>query len=185
MKTVIKNKGKVVKAYRLGSDSPEISALIADGKIVCREDGRFEVMSQEAVNGNSGIGQIAEKGDYIKIDSSGFPYPNSTSFFEKNHKHIDGCTYEQIPKPLAAWMFGDPMCDEILFLTHHKGLVIPPNDYEHYFTAPLYGTLESAARDSVIIFYSITMNDACEIADADFNFVVRNEFDKTYTVLED
>ena len=82
-------------------------------------------------------------------------------------------------------MFGEPMCEEILFLMKEKGLVIKPDDYDHYFTAPLFGTVESAARNAVIVFYSISRNDSGCISDIDFNFVARDEFGRTYSIIED
>ncbi|MBQ1685133.1 MAG: hypothetical protein II072_06450 [Clostridia bacterium] len=185
MKTVIKNKGKTVCAYKLGTDDGLLTELIKNGKLIPLENGDYEVMSQEAISGSTGKGQLAHTGDYIKIDSSGCPYPNTAEFFEQNHRHIEGCTYEQIPKPLKAWLFGEPMCEEILFLMQKKGLVIRPDDYDHYFTAPLFGTVESAARSAAIVFYSILRNELGGLLDIEFNFVARDVFDKTYSFIED
>jgi hypothetical protein len=44
----------------------------------------------------------------------------------------------------------------------------------------LFGTLESAARDAVIVFYAIRRDDAGRITDADFNLVDREAFEQTY-----
>lgn len=49
MYEVIKNKGKLVKAYQLGSDNAVIKELIQNGKICDLGDGRYEIYSQEAV----------------------------------------------------------------------------------------------------------------------------------------
>ena len=49
MYEVIKNKGKLVKAYQLGSDNAVIKELIRNGKICDLGDGRYEIYSQEAV----------------------------------------------------------------------------------------------------------------------------------------
>ncbi|MDY5001752.1 MAG: hypothetical protein SO122_04710, partial [Eubacteriales bacterium] len=81
---VIKNNGKRVFAYMLGSSHPVIDALIEDGRIIPHDDGTYEIMSLEAVNGS---GQLARSGDYLKLDSSGNPYPNDREFFQKNHRH--------------------------------------------------------------------------------------------------
>jgi len=39
------------------------------------------------------------------------------------------------------------------------------------------------AADAVIVFYSITKDEDGTITDADFNFVARDEFDRTYSLL--
>ena len=72
------------------------------------------------------------------------------------------------------------MCDEIAFLMEEKGLVIDRQSRDRYFSAPLWGTTLYAARDAVIIFYSITRDQMGRIIDADFNFVERGVFGKTY-----
>jgi len=183
MFNVVKKKGTKLFAYRLGESHPVIDRLVSEGKIIPREDGAFEILSQEAYNGGSGKGQLAYTGDYVKIDSSGFPYPNCAEFFSANHRLVSGDEYEQIPKPLAAWTTDEPMCEEIQFLIEQKGLVIAENDDAHYFTAPLWGTIESAAKDSVVIFYCIERDCRGNITDAEYNFVVRDEFDRTYDVV--
>lgn len=179
---VIKKHGKTVSAYRLGDRSEVIEKLIVEGKIMPREDGTFEVMSQKSVNGS---GQIAKIGDYIKLDSTGCPYPNDEAFFNANHRHIEGDSYEQTPKPLLAWTVDEPITEEISFLIAHKGLVLNDKSPDKYFTAPLWGSLESSPRDSVLIFYSVNRNEADEITDADFNFVARSEFELSYNMLEE
>lgn len=102
MLSVIKNKGKIINAYQLGSKHPVIENLISCGKILDLKNGQYEIYSQEAINGEK-RGEIAQVGDWIKIDSKGFPYPNDKKFFEKNHRHLDGDRFEQIPKKLYAW----------------------------------------------------------------------------------
>ncbi|MBR3299305.1 MAG: nucleotide-binding protein [Clostridia bacterium] len=179
---VIKKQGKIVNAYRLGSESEVMNKLIEEGKLIPRKNGTYEVMSQESDNGS---GQVAREGDYVKIDSTGSPYPNDAAFFNANHRHIEGDTYEQIPKPLLAWTVDEHITEEISFLIAHKGLVLNDKSPDKYFTAPLWGTIEASPRDSVLVFYSVSRNDAGEIIDADFNFVARAEFEKTYTVLEE
>lgn len=178
---VIKKHGKTVKAYRLGCESEVLDKLISEGKLIPCEHGTYEIMSQESVNGG---GQIAHEGDYIKIDSSGNPYPNDAAFFGANHRHIEGDEYEQIPKPLLAWTADEPITEEIAFLIAHKGLILDDESFDKYFTAPLWGTLESSPCDSVVIFYSVSRNEVGEITDADFNFVARDEFEKTYRIIE-
>lgn len=177
MRKAIKSKGRIVQAYRLGSGSPVEKQLIAQGKLRPLPGNRYEVFSYEAVNGS---GEIAQAGDYIKVDDRGFPYPNLRDFFLANHRRLQGDLYEQIPKSLEAWTAEDGMCPEIAFLVEAKGLVIDESDPARYYTAPLFGTLESAARDAVIVFYAIRRDDAGRITDADFNFVDREAFEQTY-----
>lgn len=183
MYKIKKRDGKTVEAYRLGDDSPTLCALIDRGKLVKTSGHRWEVFSQEAVRGGSGHGQTAQDGDYIKIDSQGYPYPNTKAWFEKSHRPTGPDLYEQIPQPLDAWDASEPPCAEIDFLCREKGLVLNDADPEHYFTAPLWGTMESADRNAVLVFYSITRAADGIITDADYNLVARDEFEKTYTVL--
>lgn len=178
---VIKKEGKHIRAYRLGSESPILDKLIAGGQIVKRPDGSYEVFSREAVNGT---GQLAQEGDYIKLDSEGYPYPNYAKFFQNNHRHIAGDEYEQLPKPLEAWSLAEEETDVIRFLKEYKGLIIRPEDPKRYFTAPLWGTLESAASNAVIVFYSVERDESSEVLNVDFNFVARIEFEKNYCVIE-
>lgn len=183
MINVMKKHGKTVHAWRLGDPSREISEMIREGKIVPAADGTYEIMSREAVSGGSGHGQAARAGDYIKVDSGGFPYPNDAAFFEANHRKIQGDTYEQIPVPLKAWTAEEEICPEISFLQQNRGLVIRSDDFAHTFTAPLWGTVESAPGDAVIVFYSIDYAEDGSITDADYAFVVREEFEKNYRIL--
>lgn len=179
---VIKKQGKIVEAYRLGEESEPVRRLIQEGKIVEKDQGIFEVFSQEAVNTS---GEIAYPGDYIKVDSSGAPYPVKSDFFLKNHRRLDGIRYEQIPVPLDAWTSDQEMCEEINYLIKEKGLMIDETSEDKYFTAPLWGTMLSAARDAVIVFYEIKRDNKGLIRDIDFNFVQHEEFEKTYHVCMD
>lgn len=183
MYTVIKNKGKMVKAYQLGSGSPVIQELIKAGKIRVVGDSRYEVYSREAVNGAAG-GEIAVSGDWIKADSSGCPYPNAREYFEANHRHVGGDTFEQLPKPLQAWDENLEMCREVAFLVEKKGLMIDTESVDRRYTAELWGTKEAARADAMIVFYSISYGEDGEVIDADFNFVARDEFERTYSMME-
>lgn len=179
---VIKNKGKLVTAYQLGSENVAVDDLIFEGKLSELGNGKYEVYSQEALNGNRG-GEIAETGDWIKIDKSGFPYPNDKVYFEKNHRHVKGDIFEQVPKPLWAWDAECEMCPEISFLIEEKGLVINKSSFEERYSAELWKTREVAAADAVIVFYNICYNKNNEIVDAEFNFVARDEFEHTYSII--
>lgn len=180
MKRAIKNIGRIVHAYRLGDNTETELRLIREGLIRVNSDESYELFSLEAVSGH---GEVCHKGDYFKISSDGHPYPNEKNFFEANHRLLDDGSYEQIPKPLDIWTSADEICPEILFLMEHKGLIIDPESTDRYFTAPLWGTVLSAAIDAVIVFYSITRETDGTITDADFNFVAGDEFRRTYSLL--
>lgn len=180
MLKVIKKKGRLVKAYRLGDKNEVLDLLIREGKLRDCGGGMFEVFSREARNGS---GELARTGDYIKLDTGGVPYPNAADFFLAGHRHIEGDLYEQTPVPLDAWTANEPMCGEIRFLVERKGLRIDAAHPERYFSAPLWGTELTAAEDAVIIFYSIMRDRDGKILDADFNFVARDEFERTYDII--
>ena len=180
MKKVIKKHGKTVEAYRLGEANPSLDLLIREGLLrPIRNGTAFEVMSREAAAGGTGHGEVALLGDYIKIDKSGNPYPNSAAFFESNHIRRDSDSYEQLPVPLDAWILKEPLCEEIGFLLAHKGLTIT-SDPEHRFSAPLWGAVQSAPEDAVIVLYRVERDDNGEITDIDYGFVVREEFESAY-----
>lgn len=180
---VIKNKGKMVHAYQLGSNHSVLNQLIAQNRIKSFADGCYEVFSQEALNGKTKHGQVAVKGDWIKIDGKGYPYPNERKYFEENHRYVEGDTYEQLPKALYAWKADCEICDEVMFLIEKKRLKIDENSYEHFYSANLWGTLEVANKDAVIIFYNIAYNQAGKIEDVEFNFVEKTEFDRNYNII--
>ena len=154
--------------------------LIGENKIRSNGDGSYEVFSREAT---TGTGEKAYAGDYIKLDSEGFPYPNEKKFFESHHIQLTDDTYEQIPVEVQVWTADEGTCDEVSFLISEKFLKINEADPDRYFTAPLWGTTLTAAKDAVIVFYEIKRDDSGKISDADFNFVERSEFNKTYTVI--
>lgn len=182
MITVKKKTGEPVHAYPLGKPHPVLDRLILEGKLICHGNGIYEVFSQEA---QLGKGQIARTGDYIKIDSAGYPYPNEKAHFEANHLPIAGTdhAYEQLSQPLLAWLSTEPMCPEVRFLMEYKNLKLDPGKPEAFFTAPLWGTMETANRNAILIFYSICHSEEGDITDVDFNFVCREEFDKTYDII--
>lgn len=176
-----KKKPAVVQAYRLGEDHEVLESLAEQGKIKIREDGKFEVFSQEA---KDDIGEIAHEGDYIKFDSSGAPYPNNAQYFEKNHRHLTGEYYEQRSDAVYIWTYKDPMCPEVQYLIDHKQLTLHEDDPKKYFQAPLWGTRLSAAKEAVLVFYRIEKDAQGNITDVQFNFVAGDEFRKTYEISE-
>ena len=183
MYKIIKKQGKIVEAYRLGEDNVLFKNLQKENKLLDLHNGKYEVFSQEAVNSESGHGQVAEKEDWIRLDSAGYPYPCTDEWFKENMRHIEGDKYEQIPKPLMAWDCTQHMCQEILFLIEKKGLKIDENSQQKYYSAILWGNPEAAAKNAVIVFYDISYDQDGMIVDAEYNFIERGEFNKTYNII--
>ena len=189
LKKAVKKEKTILKAYCLGEENPVLESLIREGLIRRIDENTWRIFSQEATKG-----EISNNGDYIKLDSSGRPYPNSREFFLDRHKRLreDGDEYEQMPKVVSVWSltFGDEMCPELQFLIREKGLIIDEEDEKKYFQAPLWGDLLTTPRDSVIVFYDVKYSEpdvtgTSRILDADFNFVALDEFWKTYDLLPD
>lgn len=183
MRYAIKNKRKIVKAYPLGAGHPMEAALIAEGAIRLREDGQYELFSQEAINGQ---GQLAQPGDWFKVDTidgKHFPYPNARAWFEENHTHLSGDEFEQVNKPLQIWQMGDGMTEELRWLLDTGRLTLKPEDPTHYFNAFLWGADLSAAIDATLTFFGVDRDEAGNITDINFNFVAKPEFDSCYTIL--
>lgn len=177
---VIKNKGKIVQAYKLQKNNETIKRLMKNGKITYIGDGKYEVHSLETIGEK---GEIAVEGDWIKIDDSGYPYPNSRDFFESHHRFVEGDTYEQIPLPLNAWNAECGSCPEIEYLLRNKKLLIDETSFEKRYSAELWGTQEFAAGDAIIVFYNISYDAEGKVRNIDFNFVEKSTFDKTYSIL--
>ena len=143
--------GAFVTAYRLGDPHPELDKLIRAGILIPHEDGVYEIFTRETL-GNRG--ELVREGDYLKMDMGGYPYPNPREYFEENHIPLAGRdnAYQTISRPKAAWLSTHPISPEIRFLLEHKGLVLNPENPERFFTAPLWGTVETAAADAVLVF---------------------------------
>ena len=62
--------------------------------------------------------------------------------------------------------------------------LIDPEDPERYFGAVLFGAPLTAARNAVLLFYRIGYAEDGSVEDADFNFVERGEFERTYRRIE-
>lgn len=183
MKYAIKSKRKIVKAYPLGVGHPMELALIEEGAIQLLSDGSYALFSQEAVNGQ---GQIAHAGDYFKVDTIDgrhYPYPNGREFFLANHTHLSGDEYEQLNKPLLIWQADDAMIEEIRWLVDTGRLTLKPQEPDRFFNAFLWGADLSAARDATLVFYSVDRDENGVITDISFNFVAKNEFEASYTLL--
>ena len=57
---------------------------------------------------------------------------------------------------------------------------IHTEETDSYFSAKIWGTELTAARDAVLVFYQIERDKAGTILEVDFNLVARSEFDRTY-----
>ena len=185
MKYAVKNKRKIVKAYCLGKKSEMEQLLISLGRIRLLLDGAYELMSQEAKNG---VGQRAEAGDYFKVaevDGVYYPYPNSRAYFLSNHIPVEGDTYEQKAVPLAIWQWGDQPCDAVVYLLEHGKLTLNYKDKERFFNAFLWGADLSASQDATVVFYDIFRDASGVITDVSFNFVVKEEFERNYTICQE
>ena len=185
MKYAVKSKKKIVTAYPLGANHPMEAQLVEEGAIRCLSDGRYELFSQEAVNGH---GEIACAGDYFKVDTVDgrhFPYPNSREYFMANHTHLGGDEYEQANKPLLMWQTGDELLEEVRWLVDTGRLTLKPEDPSHFFNAFLWGADLSAAADATLIFYSVDRDTDGTITDASFNFVAKPEFEASYMIIEE
>lgn len=177
-------KNQSVRAYRLGAMSEMERMLIEEGVIKRRSDGRYELFSQEAVNG---IGQFAAAGDYFKveeIEGRHYAYPNSREWFEQHHKQISDDQYEQINRPVGIWQPSEAMCEEIRFLMETGRIVFNKDDERHYITAELWGTQLSMAKDGTVVFYDVTRDSTGHIIDINFNFVARPYFESNYEIIQ-
>ena len=169
------------QAWELGSGSEMEKSMIGQGKICVHSDGTYEVFSMEA---HGEKGQIAETGDYFKVDFRGWPQPCNREWFLQNHQHVKGDWYNQIAKPLKIWRKGDPESEEILFLLEKGLLKIRPNNPEQYFSASLWDTEETAAWDAVVVFFVIMRDEKGKIEEINFNFVDAEYFRNNYSLMD-
>lgn len=176
MRKAIKTTTKVI-AYLLGDNSAKEQELIREGKIKKISETDYELFSTESKNGK---GEVAIKGDYFKIDSSGNPYPNAKEWFEKNHTFVESNVYNQIVKPIGVWDLTEEIIPEIDFIIKTGKLLINKNDDSKYFTAEIWGAMLSAPKDALILIRSFETNDTGEITDVSFDFITKEEFEKTY-----
>ena len=178
---IIKKAGRPVTAFPLGQDHPLEAELTARGRLAKRPDGRYEVFTREA---SGGSGELADPGDYVKLDAGGFPYPNRRAYFLENHTHQQGDTYLQRPVPLPAWQAGQPLTEEMAFALERGLIRISEENAAAYFSAFLWGAQLTAPQDAAVVFYRVDRDAGGGITGLDFNFVVRQEFDAAYDILE-
>ncbi len=179
--TLVLKVSKVALCGELGANTTVERWLTALGLIVPREDGTFEVYSQEIRDGVSG--QIAQEGDYFKVDNAGFPYPVVREKFLAKHSKVGENAYKQITYPCEARTANDLDDPAVQYLVANKGLTINRDNDSKFFGAPLWGTWEVAAKDAIILLYEVKRDDNGNITDVDFNFVKRTEFDENYQIL--
>ncbi len=184
MRYAIKNKGKLVRAYELGTGTEMERLLIEEGAIRHEPDGSYRLFSQEAINGE---GQTAQKGDFFKVDNVGgrhYPYPNKRDWFLERHIPLGGDCYEQRGFPVPIWTKDDPPCDAVDSLLRSGKLRIDPDDSGRYFNAVLWGAPLSAAEDAVIVFHRLERDENGSPVNISFNFVERSIFARDYTLCD-
>lgn len=170
------------QAWEFGAGSDMEQKMIHTERIIKHPNGTYEVFSKEATEGK---GQMANTGDYFKVDTEGFPSPCERDWFKKNHEHIEDDWYLQIAKPLKIWRKDDPESEEIRFLIENDALKINKDDPEHYFSAELWGTMETAPSNAIIVFYSVNRDDTGKITSITFNFVDAEYFKGNYKIIEE
>lgn len=177
---IIQKKAVKLRAWRLGDHSPMEEDLTARGLIQPAGEGEYLLFSQETRD----CGQKAVTGDYFKVDGTGAPYPNDRAYFEKNHISLGDGWYLQKTRPLPAWNVDCPVCPELRFLLDKGKLTVDETAQDAYFSAFLWGARLFAARDAIIVFDRVEL-DGDTVTDVEFHFVARDEFLKTYDILEE
>lgn len=165
------------QAWEFGAGSDMEQQMIHSGRIIAHPDGTYEVFSKEATEGK---GQMANTGDYFKVDSTGYPSPCERDWFIKNHEHLEDDWYQQIAEPLMIWRKEYPETEEIRFLIDNGALHINIDEPGKYFSALLWGTMETAPSDAVIVFYAVNRDEEEKITSIRFNFVDAEYFKANY-----
>ncbi len=169
------------QAWEFGAGSDMEQKMISSDRIHEHPDGIYEVFTKEA---SEGKGQMAKTGDYFKVDEENYPSPCERKWFQENHQHIEDDWYLQTAKPLKIWRKDDGESEEITFLTGNGLLKIDPEDPDHYFSAMLWGTMETAHSDAVIVFYDVNRDENGKIVSINFNFVDAGYFKSNYRIIE-
>ena len=168
-----------VQAWELGAGSRMEKEMIRRGKMIAHPGGTFELFTLEAAE----KGQLAGTGDFFKVDELGFPHPYKRDLFLLRHQPLGDNWYREDARLLQIWRLGDPECEELRFLLDNRLLSIHPENKKACFTAPLWGTVECAPSDAVIVFYGVGRNPDGSIRAIDFNFVDAGYFSTHYTML--
>ena len=176
---VRKKEAPPVTVFRLGEGSALERELAEKGMLIARPDSSFEVRTRES---GEGLGETARAGDFVKLDVGGFPYPVSEEAFLREHR-LTEAGYLQIPRDLQAWTPEEARPAVLDWLLERGRLSLHPEDPAHYYEAERWGTRLTAPEDAVLVFHRILAGPDGEILDVDFNFVVREIFDRSYEIL--
>jgi hypothetical protein len=163
-------------AFQLGTPCAIAQKLMDAQLLLPLPEGVWEVRTREARQ----QGEIAQTGDYIKLDSIGMPYPVEKDWFESNHKQQEDGLYLQKAQPTKAWCTDELMCEEIRFLVNEDLLQW---DRKTGFGAQLWGTWQTAGPDAVIVFDEVKTDCDGKIQQVDFHFVASDEFAATYEII--
>lgn len=163
------------RAFALGANTEAERELILQGLLSEAGAGLWRLKTREAL----AEGELVKNGDYVKLDSAGMPYPVAKDWFEANHEPLREGWYLQKTAPRKAWNTTEPMCPEIRFLLDQELLTWKNGA----FSAFLWGTMQTAAEDAVIVIDAVSHAPDGTLAGVDFHFVAVDEFDKTYDIL--
>ena len=178
---LIIKKSLPVQAFQLGRSCCLEQQLIRSGHLLPLQDGLWRIKTREALT----VGELVKTGDYIKIDRSGMPYPTEKDWFEANHTQLEENLYLQIAEPKIAWKGTHPIIPEIQFLLDRNLLIWTPGDPDQTFRAQLWGTLQTAAADAVVVLDRVETDHLEKIQAVEFHFVANDEFQTTYDILQD
>lgn len=163
------------RAFVLGMNIEMEQELICRGLLTEIGNGLWRLKTRETLD----EGELVKTGDYVKLDSAGMPYPVAKDYFEINHELLREGWYLQKATLRKAWSAAQPMCPEIRFLLDQELLSWKNGT----FSAFLWGTMQNAAEDAVIVFNSVTRAPDGTLTGVDFHFVAADEFGKTYDIL--
>ena len=175
---IVIKKAVPMPAAQLGGDSPLEKKLVENGLLIPVSDHLWRVKTREAME----EGELAATGDYVKLDSIGMPYPTKKDWFESNHTKVEEDVYLQKVHPLKAWSAAEPMCPEIRFLLDRELLEWIPKEG---FRAELWGTMQSAGPDAIVILDRVDRSSAGSPENVEFHFVAAEEFPVSYDILTD
>ncbi len=171
------------KAFLLGTEHPVLSELKASGILSECGNGRYRIRTREAPDS----GETAEKGDFLLFDQKGSPYPVKREYFRNHYRPVrEGPPdlYKTIPETIRAWTDREPVTEEIRWLLDQGKLEIQKDLFSCRYTACLWGTIETAPENAVILLYSIDRKHDGTIRDIDFNFIDAPEFRAKYQIDE-
>ncbi len=170
----VKKTNVEVTAFELGSGASLEEKLILLGKIKKHSD-FYEIYSRESKSD----GEIAYKGDFVKIDQSKIPYPNKRHRFLKYHIHTYGYNYMQYPREILSWTYEDRKDEVIDYLLNSGMLKVNLGSYDYFYEAKLWGTVLWGKKSDIVLIYKVT-KDKDRIVDVDFNLIDKDEFDQSY-----